>query len=62
MKKHSHALIFSILIVVLVALPAVAVMITSKSREEVVAAEETQDDPKTEDIADEAPVDEAETE
>lgn len=62
MKKHSHALLFSILIVILVALPAVAVMITSKSREEVVAAEETQDDPKTEDIADEAPVDEDETE
>ena len=61
MKKHSHARLFSILIVILVALPAVAVMITSKSREEVVAAEETQDDPQTEDIADEAPVDEAPT-
>lgn len=48
MKKHSHALVFSILIVVLVALPAVAVMVTSRSRAENVI-EEAEDITQTED-------------
>ncbi len=56
MKKHSHALVFSILIVALVALPAVAVMVTSKSRTEN-AVEEAEDITQTED-ADELPEEE----
>lgn len=56
MKKHSHALVFSILIVVLVALPAVAVMVTSRSRAENVI-EEAEDITQTED-ADELPEEE----
>ena len=56
MKKHSHALVFSILIVVLVALPAVAVMVTSRSRAEN-AIEEAEDITQPED-ADELPEEE----
>ena len=56
MKKHSHALLFSILIVVLVALPAVAVMVTSNSRTEN-AIEEAEDIMQPED-ADELPEEE----
>lgn len=56
MKKHSHALVFSILIVVLVALPAVAVMVTSRSRAEN-DIEEAEDITQPED-ADELPEEE----